>query len=127
MNEIVNRFLLPGDKFMPGFNYSACRPCTKNKQNKAYTNLKKQEIHEIFIKTIWTKLAFSMARLIEIFKTYLKEQPLLEYCIIKNLLLLKIQNMMNVNIELLQWFIHFLLKGLLMVLLHVRGRRSYLR
>ena len=123
MNEIVNRFFLPGDKFMPGFNYSACRPCTKNKQNKAYTNLKKQEIHDIFIKTNWTKLAFSMTRLMEIFKTYLK-QPLVAYCIIKNLLLLKIQNMMKINIDLLQWFIHFLLKGLLMVLLHVPGRRS---
>ena len=39
MNEIVNRFLLVGDKFMPkmhlklpGFTYSACGPFTKNKE-----------------------------------------------------------------------------------------------
>ena len=39
MNEIVNRFLLAGDKFMPkmhlkqpGFTYSACGPFTKNKE-----------------------------------------------------------------------------------------------
>ena len=39
MNEIVNRFLLTGDKFMPeiylkqpGFTYSACGPFTKNKE-----------------------------------------------------------------------------------------------
>ena len=39
MNEIVNKFLLTGDKFMPemhlkqsGFAYSACRPVTKNKK-----------------------------------------------------------------------------------------------
>ena len=39
MNEIVNRFLLAGDKFMPqmhlkqpGFTYSACEPFTKNKE-----------------------------------------------------------------------------------------------
>ena len=39
MNEIVNKFLLVGDKFMPemhlkqpGFTYSACDPFTKNKQ-----------------------------------------------------------------------------------------------
>ena len=39
MNEIVNKFLLVGDKFMPemhlkqpGFTYSACGPFTKNKQ-----------------------------------------------------------------------------------------------
>ena len=39
MNEIVNKFLLVGDKFMseihlkqPGFTYSACRLFTKNKE-----------------------------------------------------------------------------------------------
>ena len=39
MNEIVNKFLLAGDKFMPEmhlrqprFTYSACGPITKNKQ-----------------------------------------------------------------------------------------------
>ena len=39
MNEIVNTFLLVGDKFMPemhlkqpGFTYSACGPFTKNKE-----------------------------------------------------------------------------------------------
>ena len=39
MNEIVNTFLLAGDKFMPekhfkqpGFTYSACEPFTKNRK-----------------------------------------------------------------------------------------------
>ena len=39
MKEIVNKFLLAGDKFMPEmhlkqpeFTYSACRPFTKNKE-----------------------------------------------------------------------------------------------
>ena len=39
MNEIVNKFLLAGDTFMPemhlrqpGFTYSACGPFTKNKE-----------------------------------------------------------------------------------------------
>ena len=39
MNEVVNKFLLTGDKFMPemhlrqpGFTYSACGPFTKNKE-----------------------------------------------------------------------------------------------
>ena len=39
MNEIVNNFLLAGDKFMPemhlkqpGFTYSACGPFNKNKE-----------------------------------------------------------------------------------------------
>ena len=56
MNEIVHKFLLAGDKFMSemhlrqsGFKYSACETFTKNKEKK--TNLKKQDIHDIFIKT----------------------------------------------------------------------------
>ena len=39
MNEIINKFLLVGDKFMPemhlkqpGFTYNACGPFTKNKE-----------------------------------------------------------------------------------------------
>ena len=39
MNEIVNKFLLVGNKFMPemhlkqpGFTYSACSPFTRNKE-----------------------------------------------------------------------------------------------
>ena len=39
MNEIINKFLLLGDKFMakmhlrqPGFVYSVCQPFTKNKE-----------------------------------------------------------------------------------------------
>ena len=39
INEIANKFLLEGDKFMPemhlrllGFTYSACVPFTKNKE-----------------------------------------------------------------------------------------------
>ena len=39
MNQLVNKFLLTGDKFMPemhlrqsGFNYSTCGPFTKHKQ-----------------------------------------------------------------------------------------------
>ena len=45
MNEIINKFLLVGDKFMPemhlkqpGFTYSACGPFTKNKErNEKFT------------------------------------------------------------------------------------------
>ena len=47
MNAIVNKVLLEGDK--PGFTYSACGSFTKNKER--IKNTKKQEIHEIFIKT----------------------------------------------------------------------------
>ena len=55
MNEIVNKFLLAGDKFMPeihlkqpGFIKMLVDHLQKTK--KEYTELKKQEIHDIFIK-----------------------------------------------------------------------------
>ena len=39
MNDIIDKFLFPGDKFMPemhltqpGFTYSTCGPFTKNKE-----------------------------------------------------------------------------------------------
>ena len=54
MNEIVNKILLAGDRFMlemhlrqPGFTYSACGPFPKSKER--IQNLKKQEIHDIFL------------------------------------------------------------------------------
>ena len=58
MNEIVNKFLLAGDRFMPEmhlkqpeFTYSACGPFTR----KEFRNLKKQEIRVKFTKMnlIW--------------------------------------------------------------------------
>ena len=56
MNEVANKILLAGDKFLPeihlrqsGFTYSVCGPFTKNKERNK--NSEKQEIHNIFIKT----------------------------------------------------------------------------
>ena len=74
MNEIVNRFLLAGDKCMPemhlrqpGLKYSACGPFTKNKER--IQKLKKtQKIHDIFIKTNQIKHIFNMTWLMEILK-----------------------------------------------------------
>ena len=55
MNEIINKFLLAGDIFMPKmhlkqpeFTYRACGPFTKNKER--VQNLKKREIQAIFTK-----------------------------------------------------------------------------
>ena len=71
MNEIVNKFFLAGDKFVPkmhlkqpGFTYSACGPFTKNKER--IQNLKKQEIQAIFTKMNLIRLVFSMTWLMEI-------------------------------------------------------------
>ena len=73
MNEIVNKFLLASDKFMPGmhlkqtgFTHSACGPFTKNK--KRIQNFKKQEIQAIFTKMNLIRLAFNMIWLLDILK-----------------------------------------------------------
>ena len=54
MNEIVNKFLLAGDKFMPeihlrqpGFTYSACGPFAKNKER--IQKLKKNSRFTIYL------------------------------------------------------------------------------
>ena len=73
MNEIVDKFLLTGEKFMPKmdlkqsvFTYSACGPFTKNKER--IKNSKKQELQDIFIKTNLIKLVFYMILLMKILK-----------------------------------------------------------
>ena len=80
MNEIVNKFLLVGDKFMPdmhlrqpGFTCSACGSFTKNKDSlirikKKFKDLKKQAIQNIFTKMNWIKPAFNIIWLMEILK-----------------------------------------------------------
>ena len=71
MNEIVNKFLLAGDKFMPemhlkqpGFTYSACGPFAKKKERIQ----KFQQIQAIFTKMNLTKRVFNMIWLMEILK-----------------------------------------------------------
>ena len=74
MNEIVNKFLLVGGKFMPdmhlkqaGLTYSACGPFTKNEKNE-FKNLKKQEILAAFTKMNLIRLFFNMIWFMEILK-----------------------------------------------------------
>ena len=67
MNEIVNKSLLTGDKFVPemhlkqpGFTYSVCGPFTKNKDRIQKLKKTKQETQAIFTKVNLIRLAFSM-------------------------------------------------------------------
>ena len=73
MNERVNKFLLAGDKIMPGihliqlgFTYSACGQCTKNKER--IQKFKEQKILDIFIKTSYEKLFFNLTWLMKTLK-----------------------------------------------------------
>ena len=69
MNEIVNMFLLVGDKFMlemhlkqPGFTFSAWGPFTRNK--KRIEKFMQTGNTYFFIKMNWIKLVFNMIRLV---------------------------------------------------------------
>ena len=78
MNEIVNKFLLAGDKFMPemhlkqpGFTYSACGPFTKNKER--IEKFMQMKIQILFTETNSIKLVFNMIWLMAKQKTLQKE------------------------------------------------------
>ena len=70
MNEIINKFLLVGDKFMPerhlkqpGFTYSASGPFIKNKERiKKFIQTGNKDL---IIKMNLIKLAFNMIWLME--------------------------------------------------------------
>ena len=70
MNEIVNTFLLVGDKFMPemhlkqpGFSYSACGPFTKNEER--IEKFMQTGNTDLIYKNNLIKLVFNMIWLIE--------------------------------------------------------------
>ena len=69
MNDIINKFLLARDKFMPemhlrqpGFTYSACGPFTKKKERIQKFKQTKD------LRTMRIKLVLSMIRLMVILK-----------------------------------------------------------
>ena len=73
MNEIVNKFLPAGDRFMlemhlkqPGFTYSACGPFTKNKER--IKKLMKQGIQTIFTKMNLIRHVFNMTWLKDVLR-----------------------------------------------------------
>ena len=74
MNNVINKFWLAGDKFMPEmhlrqpqFVYSACGPFTRHKERIKKLK-KKQVIRVIFIKMNLIKLVFNTILLIQIIK-----------------------------------------------------------
>ena len=73
MNNVINKFLLAGDKFMPEmylrqprFVYSACGPFTRYKERK--NNLNAQVIRIIFIEMNSIKLVFNTILLMQIIR-----------------------------------------------------------
>ena len=79
MNEIINKFLLAGDKFMsemhlkqPEFTYMLADHLLKTK--KECKTLKKQEIQDIFKEMNQIKLVSNMTQLVDILKIQQEEQ-----------------------------------------------------
>ena len=128
MNEIVNKFLLAGDKFMPemhlkqpGFTYSTCGPFTKNKER--IQKFKETGDTNYIYKNELDKACFQHDMAYGDFKD-LKRKTALDkilrdkyYILLLYLILLKILNMMGIKEYLLLWFINFLIKSGKVVLL----------
>ena len=92
MNDIINKFLLVGDKFMPemhlnqpGFTYSACGPFTKHAER--IKKFKRRVIRRIFLKMSWIKHVLNMIVRIQITKI----------CLIGHMKLRVIVNMMVIR------------------------------
>ena len=64
---------------------------------KEHSNLENKEIQDIYNNTNQTKPNFNMIWLMETLKIFHKEQLLIRYCVIKYLILLKMQNMIKTN------------------------------
>ena len=112
MNEIVNKFLLAGDKFMPEmhlkqpvYNYSACGPFTKNKER--IQKFKEAGDTKYIYKNELDKACFQHDMAYGDFKDLARRT----FSEIKHLILLKILNMMGIKKDLLLWFINVLIKS----------------
>ena len=128
MNEIVNKFLLAGNKFMSemdlkqptvlgrqGFTYSSCGPFTKNKERTK--KFKGTRDTNYICKYELDKACFQHDMAYEDFKDLAKKAACDKVLRVKHLILLKILNMMDIKGGLLLWFTNFLIKRLQMVVL----------
>ena len=84
MNDIINKFLLIGEKFMPemhlrqrGFTYSACGPFTKNK--KRIQKFKQAGDSRYIYKNELDKACFQHGMTYGDFKDLKKEQLLIKF------------------------------------------------
>ena len=135
MNEIVNKFLLAGEKFMPeihlkqpGFTNSTCGPFTKIKER--IQKFKETGETKYIYKNEHDKASFQHDMAHGDFKDLarrtvsdkiLRDKADIDIDKDKKIdkkILLKILNMMDIKEGLLLWFTHFLIKNLLAVLIY---------
>ena len=130
-NEIVNKFLLAGDKFMsemhlkqPGFTYSACELFTKNKET--IQKFKETGDTSYIYKNELNKTCFQHNMAYGDFKDIAQRTTSDKVLRGKAFNIAKILNMTDIKEVLLLWFISFLIKSLLlMVLLIMRLNQIY--
>ena len=133
MNEIVNKFLLAGDKFMPemhlkqpGFTYSACGPFTKNKE-RIQKSKETGDISYIY-KNELDKACFQHDMVYGDFKDIKRRTASDKILIDKAFNIAKILNITDIKEVLLPWFIGFLIKNLKgLGLLIIKKIWNYLR
>ena len=116
MNEIVNTFLLAGDKSMPemhlkqpGFSYSACGPFIKNKER--IKKFKETGDISYIYKDELDKACFQHDMASGDFKDLARRTASDKVLRVKHLILLKILNMMDIKEALLLWFSNFFIKS----------------
>ena len=98
--------------------YSICTPFTKNKER--IQKFKETWDSRCIFGNELSKVCFQHGMAYGDFKDLPRRTASnIMYYIIKHLILLKIQNMMDINLDLLQWFISFSIKNILVMVLHV--------
>ena len=102
MNDIINKFLLVGDKLMPeihlrqpGFTYSACGPFTKTKER--IQKFKQAGDSRYVYKNELDKACFQHDTAYGDFKDLKRRTAADNVLKIKHLIVLKILNMMNIK------------------------------
>ena len=124
MNKIINEFLLPGDKFMPelhlrqpGFTYRSCGLFTKSEER--IKRFKEIGDSRYIYQYELDKACFQHDMAYGDFKDLNRRTAAAKDYVIKHLIL-KIQNMVDINVDLLQWSTSFLIKKILVVVLKMR-------
>ena len=115
MNAIKNKILLAGDKFMPEmylkqprFTYSACRSFIDNKERIQKFNKTgdSRYIYQSELDEAWFQHDMVYADLKDLPRRTASDKVLRD----KHLILLKIQNMIDINKCLVNWFKNVLIK-----------------
>ena len=125
MNEIINKFLLAGDKCMSemhlrqfGFRYSACGPFTKKKER--IKKFKETGDSRYIYQNELDKACFENDVACGDFKDLNRRTAVDKVSRDKTFNIAKTQNTMDINVDVLQWSINFSTKKLVVMVLKMR-------